>query len=74
MTELKPCPFCGGEAKIMYGDNNLRQNRDFRMAFVCCRKCKAKTNISYWLNSDKGIENVNYVIKLWNRRIEENGN
>ena len=73
MTELKPCPFCGGAAKIMYGDNNLRQEQDLHVAFVCCKKCKAKTNVSHWFGKDSGIENVNYVIKLWNRRVE-NGN
>lgn len=34
MAELKPCPFCGGEAKRYYGYHD--------MYGVTCKKCSAK--------------------------------
>lgn len=33
-TELKPCPFCGGEARRYYGNHD--------MYGVTCKKCTAK--------------------------------
>ena len=38
MAELKPCPFCGGEA-IRF------ENKTFGHG-ICCKKCEAKTD--YW--------------------------
>ena len=34
MSELKPCPFCGGEARRYYGNTECYG--------VCCKKCSAK--------------------------------
>lgn len=58
--ELKPCPFCGGEARL---------EKDYDggwSAFVMCDKCLARTglisaNIRYCAN-DKAIE-------VWNNRV-----
>mgnify|MGYP002508214868 CR=1 FL=1 len=36
MDELKPCPFCGGEANINHG------NGIFKRFYVYCVKCKAR--------------------------------
>lgn len=38
ITQLKPCPFCGGEADIETGLNS---------AYVYCRRCGAKTHEFY---------------------------
>lgn len=32
--ELKPCPFCGGEARWYFGDHDMNG--------VVCKKCHAK--------------------------------
>lgn len=60
MTELKPCPFCGGNA-------NLIKNKDFDMRFYCvipyyfvmCSQCRAQSNK---LETDKE------AIEAWNKR------
>lgn len=59
MAELKPCPFCGGEAFVYYSSSPL--NGSF--SEVICRECKCQT---LRLRGDKAIE-------VWNRRAE-NGN
>ena len=48
MTELKPCPFCGGKAKmtkrqIRYFGMNYKGQKKIRMAVqVRCNRCKAR--------------------------------
>lgn len=58
MTELKPCPFCGGEAEVVE-----RQPFEWcdRVYYVRCRsmKCDNRTGIE---------ERKKEAIKVWNRR------
>lgn len=59
MFDLKPCPFCGGEA-VLYVDNGVR---------VYCRRCGAQSktrcdNMSY----SKPTNATAAVIEAWNRR------
>lgn len=48
MAELKPCPFCGGEAKlsfknVKYGGTNYRGDRKLKYRFqVICNKCHSR--------------------------------
>lgn len=63
MRELKPCPFCGGEAEI--GHSNLFSGK---MASYCeCNNCGATGEYfdvsSKYSSDDKAIE-------AWNRRVE----
>lgn len=54
-SELKPCPFCGGEAEIC---ENLD---DKNLICVVCRNCKSKSS---WHVKDNKSE----AIKAWNTR------
>ena len=59
MFELKPCPFCGGEARL-FVNGGVR---------VICSKCYAATmiltdNMEYESNA------VETVIEKWNRRAD----
>lgn len=39
MSELKPCPFCGGKAAIEYGENNFFSNRTDYL-YIRCFNCR----------------------------------
>ena len=60
MAELKPCPFCGGEAKLIY---SMPYNA------VQCTKCKTwgKTIVDSYEQQDGKYE----AIEAWNRRAED---
>ncbi|MBR4855147.1 MAG: Lar family restriction alleviation protein [Bacteroidaceae bacterium] len=45
MAELKPCPFCGGEAQRL-------ENRTFGH-YVSCTKCRARTD--YYASSGVAV-------------------
>ena len=66
MSELKPCPFCGGSAKIVF---QPKYSNSYRNAGVWCRKCR----VHVWNRFDNSIsdEDVkNGLIEIWNRRAE----
>lgn len=54
--DLLPCPFCGGEAKLMLADDNAN--------FIECQKCGASTNLQYSIKDDARPD----LIERWNRR------
>jgi len=61
MEELKPCPFCGGKAKMMYA---YRGYDEMMYAYQCwarCKKCGAEM---------AGAMLKSNAIKRWNRRVE----
>lgn len=57
--ELKPCPFCGGKARLIYV---------YQMSVVKCPKCKTlgKAFPDYYEQGD-GKEKA---IEFWNRRAD----
>lgn len=54
--ELKPCPFCGGEAQY--------DNDDRGREWIYCMRCNIRTK---YFNSY--IADENQVIEVWNRRV-----
>lgn len=73
MEKLKPCPFCGGEAKISAGKKD-----GFKFVIWCEReKCYANSTgyVPTLDNSDLALGNIesckNNAIEAWNRRVKE---
>lgn len=52
--KLKPCPFCGGKAKLF-------EDKDYQIYSVTCTECDAGTN-RYGIRRD--------AIEAWNGRVQ----
>jgi Lar family restriction alleviation protein len=64
MNELKPCPFCGGEASISTNmDEDLWSHRTVKYVRVGCTECEIETHA--WPESVA----EEYVYDVWNRRV-----
>lgn len=59
MSELKPCPFCGGEAVL-----KKHHNRFIDWFSVSCNKCHISQTGNYF---GFGFE----AIEAWNRRVQD---
>ena len=61
--ELKPCPFCGGEARLLLNAKRKIYGKDeYRTGVVaCCNVCEARM----FYGSEK------LAIEAWNRRAGE---
>ena len=61
MAELKPCPFCGGEARLIEESISMwsRIPHDFA---VVCKNCHASIR-QYFRTEAEAIE-------AWNRRVD----
>ena len=57
MTELKPCPFCGGEAIARRDETGCRY-------VVACKECPVIVG-NFWYTEKTD------AIKAWNRRVGE---
>ena len=57
MTEVKPCPFCGGEAVM-----NKYRGREHTCYYIECPSCHISTQVMY---------SETMVVDIWNRRVSE---
>lgn len=60
--ELKPCPFCGGEAKE--GPVNINGTDSSDIGWVGCQECRVFMN---YMNGERGRK---LAIEAWNTRAE----
>lgn len=67
MFELKPCPFCGGEAEIVTGVTNITPRHG--KVHIKCSSCGACSDTYY--DSDYNGEYILKVINAWNTRHYE---
>ena len=62
MAELKPCPFCGGEANLMH------DHAGSGYSYVMCGNCGLKS-VSFIRSFDRASDLD--AIKYWNGRAED---
>ena len=68
MAELKPCPFCGGEAMVYTQTGRYRN-----FAYIKCDTCSAQSKVdstAYEYDDEDFFECNAYktVVRAWNRR------
>lgn len=61
--ELRPCPFCGGKAKLNY-ERIPGENKGFWAQIICCN-CHGRSG-GTWAGSYNAAERKE--VKTWNRR------
>ena len=62
MNKLKPCPFCGGYAKL---------RKEGEGYYVGCDNCGIRIRKMYLNNEVSPAMVQNAVIELWNKRVKE---
>lgn len=75
MSELKPCPFCGGNAEIraLWIPKKGDPNKEIAShKYVRCSRCFAQT-YEFPTKNWTGENAADYAIKAWNRRAGNDG-
>lgn len=65
MTELKPCPFCGGEAKVCSRYRKGVANRV--MYWIECKAC----GVAQSHHELSGYNSAAKATRAWNRRVND---
>lgn len=63
MDKLKPCPFCGGKAKVVIQDRKDWREY-YQTAFIRCKDCWCRTGN---FETSDGYEKE--MADVWNRRV-----
>lgn len=63
MNELKPCPFCGGEAEVV-----INKSKQGQTANIHCTHCSCRKTLLRHPNYEGIIEKE--AIEAWNRRAD----
>lgn len=78
MDEIKPCPFCGGEAKLKQLATGHNGGHIINHYTVLCEKCRIQTSvgISDIYQDEHGViciikNGAEEVINIWNLRESE---
>ena len=73
MAELKPCPFCGGEAYLERSHRAFIGAKSTKVSFVRCKECNARSGrfkINDYGHTSHSVEAEASAIEAWNRRTE----
>jgi len=78
-NKLKPCPFCGGEAKLVLENwcRDMQFDADHDTAVVVCKKCKSRgtlfecKNARYRPTCNQELDAIcKNAIHAWNKRMK----
>ena len=65
MTDLKPCPFCGGKAQIDKIPKWDWESREYDYQIRCQESGCIATSLNYFYDTEEA------AIEAWNRRAKE---
>ena len=69
--QLRPCPFCGGEAFLERNQRAIIKGEKQRVSLVKCMSCHARSErflISDFGHSSVSKEAEQHAVDAWNRR------
>lgn len=66
--KLKPCPFCGGEPKLVFEERSFDYAPDLN--FVRCTECGSRGKVYHSNLIDEAGSGYS-AIKAWNRRAND---
>ena len=69
MVELKPCPFCGSEARAWVRSIPTFREKLFYSGYVRCTACNVKIRSLY--RHPTGPEAIGDAARSWNQRVSE---
>ena len=72
MDKLKPCPFCGGEAKTIVDYDTVGSGKFLMSAFVECTVCGIYQRIRFDASKKQFsdfTDAFDRAISLWNQRV-----
>lgn len=72
-NELKPCPFCGGKARLYDELANISHGACIKRYYVVCDTCYASGGEANDFNAKNG-DYESLAIELWNRRANDENN
>lgn len=67
--ELKPCPFCGGNASV-WGAFSVGPGKKLEK-YVRCDECGARSDMFFVYIGSNPDAVVKKAVKAWNRRMKE---
>ena len=70
-TDLKPCPFCGGEARLEDRHRAFIGGETTKVAYIRCRRCNARSGrfeLEQYGGKSRSAEAVRLAKEAWNRR------
>lgn len=71
-TDLRPCPFCGGDPYIESNHRAFIKGKSTKVAYVRCRKCNARTarfELEKFGCTSHSAEAERLAMEAWNRRV-----
>lgn len=70
--KLKPCPFCGGEAKLRKKNRTIIEGNTRRNCYVYCLRCGARgTRYIEGSTEQEHMQARKMALLAWNERYEE---
>lgn len=70
MSDLTPCPFCGGRAQIEHETEVIGHGSGDTVYFVCCQCCGARTKPIGFLQAEGNAAKKLVAIVLWESRAD----